>query len=81
MRKDNGIKPVDVLTFFQNGKIDPIKFRWNGKVYPVKRIYKEWREKRGSKHLYHFLIQSNGADSYELRFDSSKFTWQIERIV
>ncbi len=73
--------PIDVLTFFENGRIDPIKFRLNGRVYPVKRIYKQWKNKRGDHQMHHFLIQSEGQDSYELRFDSSKFTWKLYHIV
>lgn len=73
-------KPVDVLTFFENGKIDPIKFRWNGKVYPVKRINKKWRENEGSQKVYHFIVESIGPDNYELRFNSNKFTWQLVQV-
>ena len=56
MAMHNRPKRVDVLTFFENGKIDTIKFRLNGKVYPVKRVYKKWREKHGSDQMINFLI-------------------------
>lgn len=80
MAQERGGKPVDVLTFFQNGKIDPIKFRWNGKVYPVTRINKQWTETQGVRQLYHFIVESIGPDNYELSFDSNKFTWQIVQV-
>lgn len=77
MAQNLSSKTVDVLTFFENGKMDPIKFKMNGKVYPVKRIYKKWQVKHGASQLQHFLIESSNNNNFELRFDSSRNTWQL----
>ncbi len=81
LKSTAGMKRVDVLTFFENGKMDPVKFRMNGRVYPIRRIKKKWRENRGATEMYHFLIESDGKNKYELHFDSRKFVWALRAVV
>ena len=80
MQFEGTVMSVDVLTFFQDGKMDPIKFRFNGKVYPINRIAKQWTEPEGLSQRYHYLVESDGQDSFELQFDSTKFTWQLKKV-
>lgn len=77
MASPKSASPAQVLTFFDNGKMDPIKFRYNGRVYPVKRVHREWTESRAQGEHRHYLIESNDAANYELRFDSRRNTWQV----
>lgn len=73
-------KRVDVLTFFQDGKIDPIKFRMNGKVYQIRRVHRRWKARQGAQQIHHFLIEADGPGNYELDFNPSKFTWDLRAI-
>ncbi|MGH1364524.1 MAG: hypothetical protein ACRBF0_13270 [Calditrichia bacterium] len=70
------LKKIDVLTFFEDGKIDPIKFRMNGRVYPVKRIHKKWIEEENGNPLHNFIVQSDN-NNFQIQFDTSQFTWGL----
>lgn len=74
------LKKIDVLTFFEDGKIDPIKFRMNGRVYPVKRIHKQWIDEDSGTPLHNFIIQSDNDHNFQIQFDSSQFTWGLRQI-
>jgi hypothetical protein len=73
-------EPIDVITFFRSGKLIPLKFRWNGRVYKVKQVNGSWKENQGYGRQYHFSVQADGSDCFELLFDSSDFSWQLARV-
>lgn len=73
-------EPIDVITYFQKGKIIPLKFRWNGRVYKVQQVNGCWKENQGYGQQYHFSVQVDGSDCFELLFDSNDFSWQLARV-
>ena len=73
-------EPIEVITYFQNGKMTPLKFRWNGRVYRIRQVNGHWKEQQGYGQQYHFSVQAEGSDSFELLFDSSDFSWQLARV-
>ncbi len=71
---------IDVITYFRNGKLIPLKFRWNGRIYKVKQVNGSWKENQGYGRQYHFSVQADGSDCFELLFDTSDFSWQLARV-
>ena len=73
-------EPIEVITYFQNKKIIPLKFRWNGRVYKIRQVNGHWREHLGTAQQHHFSVQVEGSDYFELLFDSADFSWQLARV-
>jgi hypothetical protein len=71
--------PVDVLTAFVEGKVQPLRFRWQGRVIRVRRVTGEWTRREGQSVLRYFAIESDGAASYELCFDPRGPRWILSR--
>jgi len=80
MHYEELFEAVEVITYFREGRIIPLKFRWNGRVYVIKNVHGQWKENHGSNWQYHFSIQCDGTDSYELLFDTGDFSWQLARV-
>ena len=38
--------PVDVLTAFTGGKLEPLRFRWRGRVVRIRKITGRWSRRR-----------------------------------
>ncbi len=72
--------PIEVITHFQNGKINPLRFLWNGRTYKVTRVNGQWMERFGSTHQIHFSVQTDNSNCFELLFDNSDYSWQLARV-
>ena len=64
-------EPIEVLTLFQEGKVQPVRFRWKGRVVKVSRVTGDWISKAGTDRIYYFSILGNNADYYEIAFMAS----------
>ena len=73
-------EPIEVISFFKNGKIRPLRFKWNGRVYKVEKVNGQWVSHQGYAKQYHFSVLADSSDHFELLFDSSNFDWQIARV-
>lgn len=71
--------PVDVLTAFVAGRIQPLRFRWQGRVVRVRRVSAEWNRREGSTLLRYFSVESHTADTYELCYDPRGSLWILSR--
>lgn len=71
------VQTLGVLTFFENGKMDPIKFRYHGRVYPVKRIHRQWTDGDAGAERQHFLVETQDERQVELRYDSRRQHWDL----
>ncbi|RMG68059.1 MAG: hypothetical protein D6715_03325 [Calditrichaeota bacterium] len=80
MQYEELFEPIEVITYFREGKLIPLKFRWNGRVYPVRKIHGQWKENQGLARQYHFSVSSDGPDCFELIFDTGDFSWQLARV-
>jgi len=73
-------EPIEVITFFHKGKLEPLRFRWKGRVYRIAKIYSTWTEAKGKKRLNHFsLCTRESPDFFELTFDRQSFSWELAR--
>ena len=71
--------PVDVLTAYVDGRIQPLRFRWQGRVVRVRRVTGEWKRREGSTVLHYFSVENHGADTYELCYDPRGPRWILSR--
>ncbi len=71
-------KPIKVMaTFYQDGKIEPIKFRLDDDVVNVQKVVKTYEEKIvGNKRIV-FVCQHNNADLYELKYELDSKVWYL----
>jgi hypothetical protein len=72
--------PVEVISLFRHGKIQPLRFRWNERVYKVSKINGGWVSDEGISRIYHFSVLSEGPDCFELTFDSRNMSWELTRV-
>ena len=73
-------EPIEVITFFHDGRLIPLRFRWNGRVYRVAKVCSSWTESRGKDCLNHFSIYTReSSDFFELTFDNQSFSWLLAR--
>lgn len=72
--------PIAVITFFENGKLHPLRFKWQGHVYKIRRVNSFWSVQSGIGRRYHFSVTVDSPDCFELIFDASNFKWQLARV-
>ena len=70
-------EPIEVITFFQNGNLHPLRFKWKSKVYKITKVNNHWSEKIGLGREVHFSINAGTSDCFELVFDTGSFRWQL----
>ncbi len=73
-------EPVDVITLFQNGILQPLRFKWQGSVYKVAKVQSHWMVPLGRGRAHHFAVSTGSPDSYELIFNSYNLNWQLARV-
>lgn len=71
--------PVDVITAFLDGKVQPLRFRWQGRVVRVRRVTGEWSRREGQAVLRYFAVETPTADTYELCYDPRAQRWTLSR--
>jgi hypothetical protein len=71
--------PVDVLTAFVDGGIQPLRFRWRGRVVRVRKVTGQWSRREGATLLKYFSVAGPGADTYELCYDPRGPRWTLCR--
>jgi hypothetical protein len=71
--------PVDVLTAFVNGAIEPLRFRWKGRVVRIRSVTGRWTRREGQTMLRYFSVEGNATDTYELCYDPRIPRWILSR--
>jgi ribosomal protein L36 len=80
MHYEDLFEPIEVVTYFREGKIIPLKFRWNGRVYIIRHVHGQWKQRQGYATQFYFSTRSDGADFFELMFDTGDFSWKLARV-
>lgn len=70
---------VKVLASFQPKSIRIYFFSWRNRTYKVDSMNMFHISKDADKHFYHFAVSSCD-NTYELVFDPSGLSWQLEEI-
>jgi len=73
-------EPVEVITLFRNGIMQPLKFRWNNRVYKIDRVHGKWVSDEGLNKFFHYSVSAGSPDCFELCFSSGKLSWELTRV-
>ncbi|HTK30389.1 MAG TPA: hypothetical protein VL332_00375 [Candidatus Saccharimonadaceae bacterium] len=71
--------PVDVLTSFVDGRMEPLRFRWNGRVVRIARITGRWSRREGQNVIQCFAVEGASEESFELCYDARRPSWTLSR--
>jgi hypothetical protein len=71
--------PVDMLTCFVDGRVEPLRFRWRGRVIRVRKITGRWSRRDGQSLLRYFSVEGSGSETYELCYDPRVPRWILSR--
>jgi len=69
---------IQVLAFFNGGKISPRFFFWNNKKYKIKDITYNWQERQGQEVISYFSVNT-GANLYQISFNNTSLGWRIDK--
>ena len=71
---------VKVGAVFGNGKkIKPVWFKWNSKQHHIKSITYTWTSRQGRAVIHHFSV-TDGANLYELRYNTENSVWELANV-
>lgn len=73
-------EPIEVLSRFVEGKIQPVRFRWRGRVFTVSRVSSAWMRREGEQHEHYFSVGAGTRESYELCYRPQTSQWTLENI-
>ena len=71
--------PVDVLTAYVEGTVQPLRFRWKGRVVRVRKVTGRWARRDGQSVLRYFAVEGEGDSTYELCYDPRGSRWSLSR--
>lgn len=70
-------EPIIVAAVFgKNPQLKPVWFVWRGQKYKILKVTYSWADNEGRTKRYHFAV-SDGANVYELCYDSERLIWQL----
>ena len=73
-------EPIDVIAYFHNGNLRPLRFRWKGRAYKAKTVNAHWCQSGGVMRNHHYSVTVASSDSYELQFVTDSFRWNLVRV-
>ncbi len=71
---------VEVLSKFEEGRIQPMRFRWRGRVFTVSEVTGSWVQRVGDHQEHFFSVGVGTQDYYELRYRPRLSKWTLENI-
>jgi hypothetical protein len=73
-------EPIEVLSKFVEGRIQPLRFRWRGRVYTVAEITGTWVRRTGEEDHRFFSVGVGTAHHYEICFRPRSCQWTLEHV-
>ncbi len=73
-------EPIEVLSRFVEGKVQPVRFRWRGRVFTVSRISSAWLKREGERREHFFSVGAGGREQYELSYRPDTSQWTLENV-
>lgn len=71
---------IEVLAAFRGRSCQPRVFTWEGRRHDVRKITASWSEREGAHWRHYFAVETDGANIYELCFQTSDLSWRLLRI-
>ena len=70
---------IEVGAVFLKTGLRPVWFMWKGRKYGIERVTYRWKEKKGDDLLHSFSV-FDGANTFELNYDSKSLAWKLGRV-
>jgi hypothetical protein len=61
------------------GRPVPLAFQWRGQRYLIRAWGRQHTEEAEGKRYRHFLVQTDGQETWELRYEESSGEWRLLR--
>ena len=71
---------IQVITFFDEKRMRPLRFRWRERTYRVKAVHSAWDDVVGRHREYHFYVATKESGSFELIYNTDGLLWKIGRV-
>ena len=73
-------EPIDVITVFQNGGLQPLRFTWKDAIYRISKIQSCWAVTQAQGRAYNFAVSTGSPDSFEMIFNAADLKWKLARV-
>jgi hypothetical protein len=73
-------EPIEVLSRFVEGKVQPVRFRWRGRVFTVSSIASAWQRRDGEHREHFFSVGAGSREQYELSYRPDTSQWMLENV-
>jgi hypothetical protein len=70
---------IKVGAVFKGGKIIPKWFIWEDREYRIKDINYFWMDRQGREKIQCFSV-TDGANNYEISFNTERTLWKLNKI-
>lgn len=71
---------IDVIAWFHDRKLEPLRFRWKGRAYKVTSLNGVWKLGYGRTEIHHFSVSVSDVKCFKITFDVGDFGWKLERL-
>lgn len=69
-------EPVDVITIFKQGNMEPYKFLWKGREFIVRKTNLAYSCFEGRVKVYYFAV-SDSCNYFKLQFNTDNLHWTL----
>ena len=73
-------EPIEVITVFSNGRIQPVRFRWRQRVVKVRSVTGDWVKEEGADRVHFFSILAASGDYFEISYRTRDLRWTLCRV-
>jgi hypothetical protein len=72
------VVPVEVIAYFNKGKLSVIRFRWKDTTYKVSKVVSMFNEKNGDRHYSHYIVKCKEQKMIcQLKFCHNDLRWEL----
>lgn len=73
-------EPIEVITMFSEGHVQPLRFRWGKRVVRVNKVTGEWARNEGDSRIHYYSVLGDTSDYFELAYDARKVQWTLVKV-
>ncbi len=73
-------EPIEVITMFAEGRVQPLRFRWGKRVVRVSKVTGEWARNEGDSRIHYYSVLGDSSDYFELAYDARKVQWTLVKV-
>jgi hypothetical protein len=73
-------EPIEVLSRFVDGKLEPMRFRWRGRVLTVTEVAGSWIQQAGDSRVHYFSVATGTRETYEICFRPRTYRWVLQTV-